>query len=200
MLGAMNLGLDQLGFSWPLTHQYQQPFRVSCQIARAGVAVQLQVDQDQLRRLKAESSDSAAAATQSSATQVVGIATILVLGSFMNKCKFEEVITNQLLNLYILSVPFLLSRSGPPPPIFGRQGHHSGGHISSMPPLPPLSILQSPCKAQAFWVLPVVVALKIFTTVTKPPEVTKYFYYILCLFFNICSLANCNLLDFIKNK
>ena len=111
MLGAMNLGLDQLGFSWPLTHQYQQPFRVSCQIARAGVAVQqLQVDQDQLRRLKAESSDSAAAATQSSATQVVGIATILVLGSFMNKCKFEEVIAKQSLNLYTLSLLFLLSR------------------------------------------------------------------------------------------
>ena len=116
MLGAMNLGLDQLGFSWPLTHQYQQPFRVSCQIARAGVAVQqLQVDQDQLRRLKAESSDSAAAATQSSATQVVGIATILVLGSFMKKCKFEEVIAKQSLNLYTLSLLKIFTTVTKPP-------------------------------------------------------------------------------------
>ena len=37
---------------------------------------------------------------------------------------------------------------GPPWPFFGRQGRHSGGHISGMPPLPPqLSIRQNPGKA-----------------------------------------------------
>ena len=41
---------------------------------------------------------------------------------------------------------FRFASSGSPLPIFGRQGHHSGGHISGVPSLPPLSILQNPGK------------------------------------------------------
>ena len=49
--------------------------------------------------------------------------------------------------------------SGPPRPIFGRQGLHSGGHMSRVPPLP-LSNLQNPGKAQALGPLPAVAPLK----------------------------------------
>ena len=54
------------------------------------------------------------------------------------------------------------STAGPPRPIFGREGYHSSAHITSMPTLLPLSILQNPGKAQAFGTieaLPAVAAL-----------------------------------------
>jgi len=54
------------------------------------------------------------------------------------------------------------STAGLPRPIFGREGYHSSAHITSMPTLLPLSILQNPGKAQAFGTfeaLPAVAAL-----------------------------------------
>ena len=44
-----------------------------------------------------------------------------------------------------LSMVQNICTAGPPWPIFGRQGLHSGGHISGVPP--PLSILQNLSKA-----------------------------------------------------
>jgi hypothetical protein len=39
------------------------------------------------------------------------------------------------------------STAGPPLPIFGREGCHNSGHISSLPPMLHISILQNPGKA-----------------------------------------------------
>ena len=53
-----------------------------------------------------------------------------------------------------------MPKAGPPREIFGRQGRHSGGHFTGVPPmLPPFSIFQNPAKDQALAALPPMVAL-----------------------------------------